>query len=105
MATVKIPEAMETPRFLAERYVDISGEIPLVDPAAPAAKQVRKRLVAKCRVFNLLDEADIKEYQKIWQDIADKAAVFCEKSDPVVQDGKMLAFLRWGAWEYMAPQT
>jgi hypothetical protein len=105
MAAVKIPEAMNTPRFQADRFIDITGEIPLIDPSLPANKQVRKRLVAKCQVFNLLDGVDLKAYQDVWQAIADKSAVFCEKSEPTIQDGKMLAFLRWGAWEFIAPTT
>lgn len=105
MAKAKIPDAMETPRWTADRYVEVAGEIPLIEAGAPAHKQVRKRLMARCRVFDLLIKEDAQDYEAIWQKIADKEAVFCEKTEPVFKDGKLLAFLRWGEWDYVAPRA
>lgn len=108
MGALRIPMGMATPRFRADRMVEVEGgaaNAPQIVPGDPPHKQVKKRMVAKARVFNLLVPEEVLEHEAVWQLIADGEA---KVSNPVLQpiyvEGKgLLAYLRWSEIEYLLP--
>ncbi len=96
---------MVTPPYKALRTVVIpDGEIPLVSPHAAPEKQVRQRLIAHARVFNLFEPKDLADYEAIWQNVCDSKSHVSETTTPELHEGKMLAFLRWSDVAFVAPQ-
>lgn len=108
MGALRIPQGMATPRFKADRLVEVEGgamNAPQIMPGDPEHKKVHRRLVAKARVFNLLDPDQAAEHEAVWQLVADCEA---KVSNPVMQpeyvEGKgLLAYLRWCEFEYLLP--
>lgn len=89
-------------------FVDVPGgvDVPLVKDTDPDDKKFQKHLLARVKVFNLSDPADLAEYQRVWQMVSYGQAVMCEKT-PAVQHpvtGNWSAFLRWGEYQIKLPQ-
>lgn len=108
MGALRIPTGMSTPRFRADRMVEVEGGLanaPQIVPGDPEHKLVKRRLVAKTRVFNLLDPQEVLQHEEVWQLVADgEAKVSNPVLQPVYVEGKgLLAYLRWCEFEYLLP--
>lgn len=108
MGALRIPTGMPTPRFRADRMVEVAGGLanaPQIVPGDPEHKLVKRRLVARTRVFNLLDPQQAQEHEAVWQLVADsQAKVSNPVLTPVYVEGKgLLAYLRWSEFEYLLP--
>lgn len=95
---VVMPRSMSAVRFRPERQCEVvGGSTPLVDPKGRTEAQVQLRLVAHTKIFNLLDEKDLEEYNKTWQLIADDKAILAQHQLITAPDGSVVrAYLRWG---------
>jgi hypothetical protein len=100
--TATMPSGMKAVRFRAGREAEIvGGSVPFVDPKDPAEKQPQMRLVAHCKVFNLLDANELAEYEKVWQGIADDTIVLSKDQLITSPDGTIVrGLLRWGVKTY-----
>jgi hypothetical protein len=105
-----VPAHLPLTRYKAEIPIQADDQtpggpdIPFVDKNDPAHKQFREKWVAKCKVFDLSNEAQLAEYEKIWQLVADQAGAVCEsKTEFNAEKGTFLAFIRWAEFTILPP--
>lgn len=97
-----VPIARAQPRPLVQIPEGVQ-ELPLIDKDMPPERHVQEVWRAHVRTFNLSEDAQREEYERVWQRITDGHAVSCE-SRVEFHDGKFLALLRWADFEYKLPQ-
>ncbi len=105
--TVKIPEGMDTPRFKADRTLDLpeGSEIPLIDPADARHKKAQERWISHVKIFDLSDDEQLKQYNGVWQQHCDGVAQVCLEKGPDFDQarGRYVVFVKWNTYEYIAP--
>lgn len=100
--SLKIPKGMPITRYADKKRVNVpdKGEAPLIDEKHP----VEERWIARIRVFNLNDETELGDYERVWQLVCDGRAKMCEHRTEF-ENGKFVAMLRWSEFEYKLPDT
>lgn len=106
--TVKLPANMEPMRYEAPREIEIPDgqSIPLVGgPNDAPEKQVKERLIAHAKCFDLSDPEQNTEFEAIWQLYGDGAAMVQEhRIDFNPSTGKYTAFARWFTYKNLLPE-
>ncbi len=104
--TLRIPDGMKTPKYHAPRTIEVKGETPFIDKKDAKQKQIQRRMIARIKTFNLSDEKDLKEYERIWQMICDGRG---QKSESMLSwdatKCAYIAFLRWSEVEFKLPEA
>lgn len=102
---VVIPDKMRVVRAQVPREVVMTtGDVPLIHPKDPDAKQIQQVLVPRVRVFDLSKPEDVKAVELVWQAIALKRAFWSE--DKTVFDekkGTFIQYLRWSEVVHALP--
>jgi hypothetical protein len=82
------------------------NEVPLIDPKKGPDHQLQQRLVARVKVFDLCQDTERAEYEKIWQMVCDGTALMSEhRTEFVAEKGAFIAMLRWSEFQYKLPDT
>lgn len=94
---VAIPTGMRVVRASQQREVTLTGgEVPLIHPKDPDAKQIQQVLVPRVRVFDLSKPGDVAAAEQVWQAIAMRAAFHSE--DRTAFDEKRGTFVQYIRW-------
>lgn len=102
-----LPHGMPITRFRPKPRVELpegTRELPLFDKDTPPDQQIQQVWVARARVFDLTDDTQRGDYEKVWQLVCDGQARVSENSTEF-HDGRFLAFLRWAEFDYKVPES
>ena len=102
-----IPDGMPIHRVRPRPAVEIPPdltELPFIDKDSPSKEKIQQIWVAKVRVFDLTKEPDLKDYEKVWQQITDGLCRMCEHRIDFFE-GRYLVLLRWAEFVYKLSAT
>jgi hypothetical protein len=102
-----LPKGIPVARHTPPKHVVVpEGELPLIDPKDPPNKQIQEVWTARIKVFDLSNDVQREEYEKVWQAVCDGNARISESQvNFVASDAKYVALLRWADLTYKIPQT
>ncbi len=102
-----LPKGMPVTRHQPKPRVEIPEgvrELPLFDKDTPPDQQIQQVWHARVKVFDLTDDTQRDEYERVWQLVCDGQAQVSENNTQF-HEGKFLAFLRWSEFEYKVPES
>ena len=102
---VVIPDRMRVVRAQVPREVVMTtGEVPLIHPKDPDAKQIQAVLVPHVRVFDLSKPEEVQDLEKVLQNVFLKRAVVSEiKTHFDENKSTFIQYLRWSDIIHVLP--
>jgi len=101
---VSLRPGLKTVRHIPPPDVEVTAEMPLIDPKDPDHKQIQEIWEAKVRVFRLKVPDDVTALADVWQRICDLKSKFSENNTQwSAKDDNFVVMMRWADLSYVAP--